>query len=1536
MKRRLASIIALLLLIAAPSVAQDFYWESPQYLGTTDSRFPVSATNGKTSAILFQDIEKASSDAGTIWLSLRVYSLGEWHAIDRFAGPFSYEGEIPSIATACVDSRGSVIIAAATDVNTISIFKTDDLGSTFSVKKLNGDTSPVLSPRVFARADGGYLLFATRGGEDNFSLVYARSDDCADWSAYRDFAPSASMKRPFLPAHAAILSSDVIVFQAFYEGTSRSSYQLYSTVSTDDGVNWSAASLVSGFQEKGTAAQGSASAQNTASAQGTGTAADANFENWHNQRARLLKIGETLSLVWERARTSSEKYAIYYATLDSRGRLVGTSERVSSTDGYCYDPDLAEWGGKPVIAWFDNRKGVNHVYLSIKDGYLWSEDDVSKTASESVFGKVVSVGDSIEVFWQQNRGKNTQRIVRLAPDRTVLTARLRAENFNDGRKGRSDLVKVTVSMPEDSSGVAGYSWAWGKNVRPPVPTEIAKLPEENRLSVESTEDGPWYLGVRVADYAGNWSIPAYVEYIRDTTPPAQPTVRPVSLDDTGFVASNTFDLSWEPPAGEPIAGYTWSFDYLAPIGGIESLSSVSILPPRLPASLRGMAAQTTIANADNGVYALSVAAIDEVGNVGAPSVTYYALNKYVPYTAIAFADAKTDESGTISLSLIGRGFTSGGSITDVYIDRDGKEPWDIRLSRKAGQFRVSGDRLMTGITLSDVDEGSYRIALVHPTRGLYVTKPLLNVTSFGTVKFGDYRYEFTPPWKETIPARGLKVTPFSVLLWTALAFALALFWFSVRGIALAARDSMLIRSEVRSLITGDIMPSDKKKRSVSLRNRGMGLRFKLSFFTTALVISVVLIVSIPLSFQFSANQEKTLAQGLQSRVEVLLDSLASGARAYLPSQNILELGFLPDQMSALSEAIDATITGNGLDAGSTGIDYVWATNDGAILDRIDTAELVTGKSRLQGNEGDEIDKRVATLDAEAYKAVGEMSDGIAALTLEGRELALNTDKASVARRDEIQTITRQLEEKVSVALAKLSASGMGSWPQYDPQSLSRDVTRYVFYKPVLYRQGNDTKYVHGTVRVEISTESLLEGIKADQIRLLQTTFVVALIAVLIGAAAALVLASIIISPVRKLAAHVAMIRDTEDKEELEGKDLNLRSRDEIGLLGETINGMTHGLVKAAAASKDLIVGKEVQKMFIPLETDSSGRKLTCGSTITDNAEFFGYYEGAKGVSGDYFDYIKLDDRHYAIIKCDVAGKGVPAALIMVEVATLFLDYFKDWTFKKNGYRIDVFVSRINDLIESRGFKGRFAAFTLCIFDSITGDVHFCNAGDNLVHIYERSSRKMKTVSLPEISAAGVFPSFMIDMKGGFRVVKQHLDPGDVLYLYTDGIEEAKRLFRTKDLVVHACAESGLEKEAPHGSHSVGQDNEELGPERVNAIIEAVMERKTYSLYKWHNPDEKEAFDFDFTSCEGTVEESILALVSVEKIFRMYRNPKATDFDRVQVDRKVDMFLNGHFRQYQLYCGNRRDHAEYGEYLYYTNVCEDSQYDDLTLLGIRKR
>jgi len=78
------------------------------------------------------------------------------------------------------------------------------------------------------------------------------------------------------------------------------------------------------------------------------------------------------------------------------------------------------------------------------------------------------------------------------------------------------------------------------------------------------------------------------------------------------------------------------------------------------------------------------------------------------------------------------------------------------------------------------------------------------------------------------------------------------------------------------------------------------------------------------------------------------------------------------------------------------------------------------------------------------------------------------------------------------------------------------------------------------------------------------------------------------------------------------------------------------------------------------------------------------------------------------------------------------------------------------------------------------------------------------------------------------------------------------------------------------------------------------------------------------------------MLSVEKIFRMFPDPKAGANDRIMVYRKIDDFLRKHFDQYNEYFRYPVDHPEMPEYIYYTHLKETAQYDDLTVLAIRKK
>ncbi|GHT73155.1 hypothetical protein FACS1894124_1100 [Spirochaetia bacterium] len=855
----------------------------------------------------------------------------------------------------------------------------------------------------------------------------------------------------------------------------------------------------------------------------------------------------------------------------------------------------------------------------------------------------------------------------------------------------------------------------------------------------------------------------------------------------------------------------------------------------------------------------------------------------------------------------------------------------------------------------------------------------------GTVKAGDYSQLWTPSWKIQSERRFV-VDPVLLIILGIILFCLIALIAVIRGIIAALAEGLSIRAAVHALITGDIMPREQKKRMRRLRRRGIGLRIKLASFTIALVLLVVVMIAAPLYIRMTRTQRETLLQGLWDRSTVLLEGLSTNVRAYLPRADTSgasdrwsadlrseELAALPAQITAIPEARYVTITAYNPETPIFD-DEVWASNDPALRSKIDTAELQPGISRLTDILTPRLENIAWELNSRAHAEVDDLSAAIADLTREARDLASRTESVSINQQRDLQASIRFLETRISERLFAISRE-IGSEPVYridEPVSIISGIARllpiltgrndddenltYIFFKPVMYREGTEAVYFRGLIRLEVSIDSILHEIEQGQREILETILLVAGIVMLIGSIGAFIFSTLIILPIKRLVSHVELIRDMEDKSKLDGVDITINSRDELAVLGNTINDMTHGLVKAAQASEDLTIGKEVQKKFIPLETDKDGNKLTFGFKNTPNARFFGYYEGAKGVSGDYFDYLDLDGRYFAIIKCDVAGKGIPAALIMIQVATMFLNYFKDWKPTPSGMHIEEVVYQINDFIETLGFEGRFAAFTLCLFDSQTGLLRFCNAGDNIVHWYDASEGRMKLMTLRQSPATGVLPNSLVESKGGYMVQTVTIDPGDILFLYTDGIEEAKRKFRDTSFNEILCtgepdanepADSGVSangpqvrekfpKGAPHENHVVGQGDEELGAGRVEAIINAVMNRQVYSLTKYHNPEGEITLQFDFTACAGYVEEAIMALVSVEKMFRLYKRPLDGEDARVLVDRKVDEFLQEHFLQYGKYCAQTREYSENNSYLYYTHVMEDPQYDDLTIMGIKRK
>jgi HAMP domain-containing protein len=1508
---------------------QDLYFEEPRFLSPANARFPHASAGADLLVTAYQEVEYAAEeDRGRYFITLNVSRDGvSWNERKRVLGPYQFVGAPAPVYSMAVTEEGIIHIAVAGSTDTLVTAYSADGGKSFVSSERESDQEITVAPRLFLTSRGGLILFLSQESGDALSTFFSLSADGSEWSELEQLDSDPARQYNFLPQYTVHNGNDIVVYQAFEPGESQ--YQIFMKISEDGGSTWKDPIWLTGFEE-----------------QVPGREAAAN--EYDNQRPFIASTGSSLALAWERS-FGREQKRIYYAEFNEEGEITLSPEIVSAENSTGNFPATVYYGGSVYILWYDSRSTPERVYLSERRNGFWSRRQLSSPDGNASYPAIVSAEQKLYVFWQ-SRSEASAGIVYLEPDTRVKPPAIIPVNYEEGSRSRSSEVRLRWRPPQDASGIAGYNYAWNreKDFVPQKDRTVSR--QTNDIELNADDDGLWYFHLAAQDFAGNWSKPSTVSYYRDTTAPEQVQFKEPEKDENGFLTSNTFSIEWEPPEEDFIAGYTYSFQYIGQAD--REFEAEEVRLAQVPDTVITDDPVFRRNNNDNGLWALSVSAVDSVGNIGKAETIFIRLNKYIPVTYVTIVDPEVDYLGRINLSIIGRGFTANGIIEEVIIDKDGEEPYDYTFNLESGAYEVINNRSIVGPAIENIQKGIYRLGLIHSDRGLYFSREQLFLESSGTIKYGDYSFRYRPAWSYREPSL-FTVSSGSLLFYLIMGFLALVIIFATYRIGTLMREGQVLKMEVRALINGEQLSVEKKEeRLEKMRKRGMGLRLKFTLLVTTLVIGIVLMVAFPLGLFIIDTQRETLGDGLRERAVVMLESLTSGAKEYLPAADTrqLDLANLINQISAMDEALYATITGLGLED-KTQYGYIWATNDPEIvgsgdegrqesdagIEKISTDEYEPGISRIDDEVSQYTDDLREEINNAADEALGPLVEDLSSLQRQAVDLLGTGTQAEI---EEVQENIRILSSRIQTILNEISTQ-IYSYPEYRIDELIDAQTEYVFYKPILYLVSPpDGVYYRGLVRLGISTENIIQEIEVSRRNLIMRVGIITLIAIVIGVAGALLFATVTVIPINRLVRGVELIRDTEDKAQLAGHRINVKTKDELSVLADTVNQMTQSLVKAAVANKDLIMGKELQKMFIPLEKNNEGKKLTTGKVDTEHAEFFGYYEGAKGVSGDYFDFIKLDSTRYAVIKCDVAGKGVPAALIMVEVATIFIDHFKDFDPKKTASTLEPLVYRINDLLEERGFKGRFAALTICIFDSKNGSSLLCNAGDNLIHIYDNEKKQAVQREMPEAPAAGVFPSMLVEMQTGFKQVKMILKPGDIMVLFTDGLEESKRMYRNTDFEVISIGkteqkDSGDGKEAVE-DESQGQDNEEFSIERIHSVIAAIMNRQQYVLEKEHNPIPGEQLSFDFSSCSGSAEELVLALAAVEKIFRIYPDPSAGPDDQILVDEKILGFLKNHFDQFEHYFQHPLPVDEKSEYRSFSHIKEEDQYDDLTLLAIKKK
>ena len=377
---------------------------------------------------------------------------------------------------------------------------------------------------------------------------------------------------------------------------------------------------------------------------------------------------------------------------------------------------------------------------------------------------------------------------------------------------------------------------------------------------------------------------------------------------------------------------------------------------------------------------------------------------------------------------------------------------------------------------------------------------------------------------------------------------------SAARVVAVAREARALREQVFAVIWGSAGGKESLMRE--LKSRGMGLRVKFTLLIVVLVVLIVLMVSVPLSISMVDTQGRNLAQGLEQRARVLLGSISAAAGPFMIDQKALDLASLLSQISAMPEAEYATITGitpRDSPRPGAGEEYVWATNDPGIEGKIG-GELDAGLSVLKDEVSPVVPQVIDGTNRQALADVGGLVQDLDRLFQEAEPLYRRTDAESQVRVQQIGKATAALQVRINNQLRSI-ANHVGSLPEFLYDRLE---SRYLFYQPIVFRMPSSDIYFRGLVRLSVSAETILQEITRTTRGLYRTISLIALGAIALGALGALILASIIISPIRRLAEGVVKIRDTEDKETLKDHRIEIRQRDEIRVLADNINEMTAG------------------------------------------------------------------------------------------------------------------------------------------------------------------------------------------------------------------------------------------------------------------------------------------------------------------------------------------------------------------------------------------
>jgi len=189
--------------------------------------------------------------------------------------------------------------------------------------------------------------------------------------------------------------------------------------------------------------------------------------------------------------------------------------------------------------------------------------------------------------------------------------------------------------------------------------------------------------------------------------------------------------------------------------------------------------------------------------------------------------------------------------------------------------------------------------------------------------------------------------------------------------------------------------------------------------------------------------------------------------------------------------------------------------------------------------------------------------------------------------------------------------------------------------------------------------------------------------------------------------------------------------------------------------------ERIMKRDLSQAAEIQGRMLPAEAPLVPGTDLAGFNVPCRTVGGDYYDFFPYADGRLGLTLGDVSGKGMPASLMMMAL------HARVQVLAEDPGNLDAFMTRLNKTTCANCPSNRFITFFFCVLDPATGDLAFANAGHNPPIIIRKSGEAQML--------EGGGPVLGIIPFAPYKEMRAHLDTGDMLVIYSDGVTEANNV-----------------------------------------------------------------------------------------------------------------------------------------------------------------